>query len=127
MAKASARMSWDDEALRRKLITLSPKVDSYVHAVVSYSADRCVGFMKENARWTDRTGAARAGLRAEPEWVPQKLHAIHLFHSVLYGIWLEIRFAGRYAIILPTIQVQGPATMRLLEKLFRKLNTAGIG
>lgn len=125
MAKPRATFGFDNHIIPN-LDTLSDKVDRYVHGVVSYSADRCVGFMKQNAKWTDRTGAARAGLRAEPEWQPKKLHAIHLFHSVLYGIWLEIRFGGKYGIIIPTLNIQGPATMRLLSKLFAKLKAGGI-
>lgn len=124
MAKSS--LSWDDSQLRRGIATLSPKVDAYVHAVVEYSSHRVIRYAKENASWTDRTAAARSGLRTVVEWRPLKLHAIHLFHSVKYGIWLEIRFSGRYAIILPTIAIQGPATMRLLEKLFAKLGKGGV-
>jgi hypothetical protein len=31
-----------------------------------------------------------------------------LQHTVEYGIWLEIRWGGRYAIIVPTIEQLGP-------------------
>lgn len=126
MAKTGGTFQFDDSSLKRALAALSPKVDAYVHAVVSYNADRSVAYMKENASWTDRTGAARAGLRAETEWKPRVFHAIHLFHMVKYGIWLEVRFAGKYAIILPTIKVYGPATMKMLNGLFKKLNSGGL-
>ena len=77
--------------------------------------------MKTTAPWTDRTGNARSGLSSKVDWVPKKLHAIHLFHRVPYGIFLEVRWAGRFAVILPTIRQFGPDTMRLLSKLFARL------
>jgi len=123
---SSSSFTFDDAALRRQLATFSPKVDAYVHAVMDYSSHRVIAFAKQNAPWRDQTGAARAGLRVDVEWRPMKLHAIHLFHSVLYGIWLEIRFAGKYAIIIPTLKDQGPATMKLLRGLFARLGKGGL-
>jgi hypothetical protein len=36
---------------------------------------------------------------------------IDLFHTVEYGIWLEIRWDGRFAIIQPTLEHFGPEVM----------------
>lgn len=126
-SKAKGGMTFDSAVLKRNLEQLDDRVDSYIAAVVDYSSDKTVAYAKETAPWTDRTGNARSGLRTETEWIPKKSHSIFLFHSVLYGIWLEIRWAGKYAVILPTLKVQGPATMRLLEKLFSKLKSGGLG
>jgi hypothetical protein len=43
---------------------------------------------------------------------------IIIAHGVPYGIWLEVRFSGRYAIIGPTLVYTGDLTMRLLGNLF---------
>jgi hypothetical protein len=121
-----ATFTYDDASLKRALTDLPDRIDAYVHATVDYGSQKVVAYAKQNAPWRDRTGAARSGLRTVTEWEPRKRHAIVLFHSVLYGIWLEVRFAGRYAIILPTLQVQGPEVMRLLNRLFDRLGTGGI-
>jgi hypothetical protein len=123
---SSASFTFDDTILRRRLEDLPDRLDAYVHATVDYGSQKVVAYAKQNAKWRDRTGAARSGLRTVTEWEPRKRHAIVLFHSVTYGIWLEVRFAGRYAIILPTIQVMGPEVMRLLNKLFSRLGSGGI-
>jgi len=123
---SSGTFTYDNKTLQRNLEELPDRVDAYVHATVDYGSQKVVAYAKQNATWTDRTGAARSGLRTITEWVPRKRHAIVLFHSVTYGIWLEVRFAGRYAIILPTLQVQGPEVMRLLNKLFDRLGTGGL-
>ena len=77
-------------------------------------AKRVEQYAKDNAKWDDRTGDARSGLTALGQ---QRLstYTITLFHTVDYGIWLEVRWAGKYAIILPTIQAMGPELMRELE------------
>lgn len=121
MARADARLEFDATTLDRQLGQLAPRVDAYVGAVMDYSAQICVSYMKQNAPWTDRTGNARSGLRAEVIREPLRRYAISLFHSVKYGIWLEIRWGGKYSIILPTIRVQGPDVMRRLSKLFAKI------
>jgi hypothetical protein len=76
------------------------------------------------ARWTDRTGNARSGLTAIADNSrSQSWHyEIVLFHSVPYGIWLEVRFAERYAIIKPTIRYEAPqyfdTASQVLNKMF---------
>jgi hypothetical protein len=67
-------------------------------------------YAKEHAPWDDRTGDARAGLTAKGE---QRLvyYAITLYHTVSYGIWLEVRWDGKYAIIVPTLEHMGPQLM----------------
>lgn len=104
---------------------LPDRVDGMVHAIMDYQSTKALSYMKVNAKWTDRTGNARNGLGTEVGWIPRVSHSIRLFHRMWYGIFLEVRWAGKYAIILPTIQQFGPDTMRLLEKLFRKLNGGG--
>ena len=120
-------MSFTKRELGRNLEQFPDRVDGAVHAVMEYQGQKAASHMKTNARWTDRTGNARNGLGYKVTWEPKVLHAIHLFHRVSYGIFLETRWAGRYAIILPTIQQFGPDTMRLLDKLFRRMGAGGGG
>jgi hypothetical protein len=73
-------------------------------------------YAKTNAPWNDRTGDAREGLTAVGE---QRLvrYTITLYHTADYGIWLEVRWDGKYAIILPTLEAMGPALMQELAVL----------
>jgi hypothetical protein len=71
-------------------------------------------YAQQNAPWEDRTGEARRGLTAIGEQRLTK-YTITLFHTVSYGIWLEVRWDGRFAIIVPTIEVMGPRFMETLE------------
>lgn len=125
--KGSGRsFTFDDRDLRLNLNNLGPQVDGYVHAVCDYSGTNALGYAKRTAPWRDRTGNARNGLSLDVEWEPMVRHAIVLFHRVTYGVFLETRWAGRFAIIIPTVRKYGPETMRLLDKLFRKLKTRGV-
>lgn len=73
-------------------------------------------YAKDNAPWEDRTGDARDGLKAIGE---QRLttYTITLYHTTSYGLWLEVRWDGKYAIIVPTLEVMGPRYMAELAAL----------
>lgn len=96
------------------------KVNEASWAIAQYNAPRVESYMKDNAPWTDRTGNARNGLAARPYRDNNEV-GIVLFHQVPYGIYLETRFDGRYAIIQPTIDTLGPQIMaqynRILERM----------
>jgi hypothetical protein len=79
------------------------KLDAQVAQTVDYFALRTEEYAKQNAPWTDRTGNARNLLHAEAFHEPPVRHGITLSHGVPYGIWLEIRFEGKNAIIGPTL------------------------
>ena len=117
----NSTLIFNSTTLTRKISALPDRIDGQVHAVVARQADSAAGWMKTNARWTDRTGNARGGLSSKVGWIPKKEHSITVFHRVSYGIFLEVRWAGRFAIILPTLQKYGPDTMRMLENLFSRL------
>lgn len=75
-------------------------------------AEELVKYAKENAPWGDRTGFARSGLSGQVDSDGQNL-TVSLFHTAPHGVWLEVRWNGRYAIILPTIEKKGS---ELLER-----------
>jgi hypothetical protein len=111
----------DVTPLLKGVVMLDRKLDNGVAGVFEYYDSRIETHMKSSAPWTDRTGNARSGLRAKAGHAPFKSHWIDLWHSVPYGIWLEVRFAGRYAIVIPTIVQYGPKIMGTLNKLFARL------
>jgi hypothetical protein len=69
-------------------------------------------YAKTNAPWTNRTGNARSGLHAEIT-VSDDRNTFELLmaHSVFYGVFLENRWSGKFAILMPTINYIGQLLM----------------
>lgn len=104
-----------------RIDTLSRGLASFVFKTMDSMADKAnefadelVQYAKDNAPWEDRSGDARAGLDSAVTASNGELE-IDLYHTVDYGIWLEVRWGGRYAIIIPTIERMGP-------KLYARMN-----
>lgn len=97
------------------------RLDGAVAATFAYHEQRAIEYMRSNAQWTDQTGNARNGLLAKAFHEPLQKHVLVLYHSVPYGIWLEIRNQGRYAIIEPSIERIGQEIMDTLRDLMRSL------
>lgn len=98
-----------EKAMRAAWITaqtMSPDVENY---------------MKLNAPWTDRTSNARNGLAARAYREGKEI-GIVLYHQVDYGIWLEVKNEGRFAIIQPTIDAMGPEVMRRYNRLLDRMD-----
>jgi len=89
-----------------------------VYALASEWASRLAAEMRSTAPWTDRTGNARRGLFGRVVRIAAGAVLI-LGHSVSYGIYLERRWAGRYAIVTPTLQRNYAAIMASLQQLVR--------
>ena len=102
---------------------ISTGLDNYGRRVLAaafelgvYFAATIEAYAKQNAVWTDRTGNARQGLTAKAFKVGTAV-VIYLFHTMSYGKWLEIAHAGRFAIILRTLEFHYPLIMDALRKL----------
>ena len=113
-------VDWTDGDLVGNLREFSPKVELALAAIMQYEAPNVEGHARSTALWTDRTGNARGSLTARA-FARGHTHGIRLSHGVPYGIWLEVRFAGRYAVIDPTIQHMGPKVMETCTLLFGRL------
>lgn len=70
-------------------------------------------WMKQNRKWTDRTGQARATLSAEVIDVTGRATIILLTHGVDYGVFLEMK--PHLQIIGPTLDYWGPRLMRDMQ------------
>lgn len=88
---------------------------------MEYQARRSESFMRANAPWTDRTSNARNGLKAIPQSSGTS-HSILLTHSMPYGIWLEVRWSGKYGIIPEAVRQGGQELMGLLNKLMEAIS-----
>jgi hypothetical protein len=84
-------------------------------ATAHYVAPQIQSDMRSNAPWQDQTSNARNGLFAKVV-VATNAVSIVLYHSVPYGIWLELRWSGKYAIITPSLAKWGPKYFELLAK-----------
>lgn len=91
----------------------NPEAEQAIRMVLEYWAARAVTQMRQNAEWTDRTSNARNGL-ASRTFIEGDSAVLVLFHTMPYGIWLEIRWSGRYAIIGPTLDDIAPKVLRMV-------------
>lgn len=87
--------------------------------VANQRAEEAAQWMKDNAVWEDRTGAARAGLHVEVREGPAVLAELVFAHgeNVPYGVWLEIAHGGNFAIIAPAIDYWGPRLMQDIQRI----------
>lgn len=115
---ARVRLTYNDKELRRNLQDVEARYDEMFRFIVDYHAVQGVADMKTNAPWTDRTSAARNGLFTVTEHSPGH-YTIIFSHTVHYGFWLEVKFSGRDAIIMPTVQSRGHALMEDIRKRLR--------
>jgi hypothetical protein len=67
-------------------------------------AQEILNYAQANAPWADRTGDARRGLDVAVQQDPEAI-IIQLYHTVDYGLWLEVIQSGRFAIIMPTLEL----------------------
>lgn len=104
-----AQMAREVENYKKKLLAA-------VYALAVAWAERLEAYAKVTAPWTDRTGNARRLLNGRA--VKLAMGAVLILgHGVPYGIYLERRWAGRYAVINPTLTANYAAIMASLEAL----------
>lgn len=116
-----AGFSFDVDDLERGLEKMASKIDDAFRIYAETSGQKLVDAAKENRKWTDRTGHARARLNSSVATISSG-YRIYLAHGVDYGIWLELAHGKRFAIIPQTIEYVGtfeimPGFNKLLERL----------
>lgn len=122
---ARVKVEFDDKQLKENLESFDSDFRTAFRAVTDRRAAVSTGWMKQNAPWTDRTGAARVGLMA---WADHAAtyEAINFAYSINYGIWLEVANNRRFSIIQPAMRIMGEAWMRDLQFLIDRMQSAGI-
>lgn len=96
---------WGDKVVFNTLV-------SHLNAQAKVIEER----MRREAPWTDQTGDARRKLAATVEVDGRRVN-LYLAHGVPYGVWLELRNGGRYAVVGPMTMRIGPEIMRSLAGL----------
>lgn len=135
----SSRIEWSgDRQVRQNMAAYGERAKEVKVRVAQYWAPQIQTQARNNATWTDRTGNARQSLRAySSEDVPPKFGgseavdypspsdlakntvALYLSHGMQYGVYLETRHQGRYAIIMSTLQAFYPRISQMLREVFR--------
>jgi hypothetical protein len=75
-------------------------------------------WMKAERLWIDRTNNARSGLYAEVESTLTQI-VISFDHTMEYGVFLEFKNQGEYAIIAPALDHFAPKFWADVQALFR--------
>jgi hypothetical protein len=117
---ARVRAEFNDKKLRKNLQTFDSKLRRNINMIFEYNAAYATGWMKQNARWTDRTGAARTGLTATHH-SGKEFEELFLAYSVNYGIWLEVANDRKYAILTPALRIMGDKIMRDMTYLIDRM------
>lgn len=116
--------TWDTSKFK-DVKHMEDKLQRALYGVVKYWDGPVEEHMKHKAPWTDRTTNARNGLFATAQKSAANLaastFAIILGHTVDYGIYLETKNNGKYAIIMPTIELYAPKVMKTLTKIMNRL------
>jgi len=115
------RITWYYDSLTPRMLALPVAVDQAIEELLEELAQEVQNYAQTNAPWEDQSGEARRGLTAEVVDGGMFHNAIVLYHTVDYGIWLEVRWNGRYAIIMPTVEHFGPLVMGELSSVFGRI------
>jgi len=92
------------------------QVRRQVERVANRNAAKIEAWMRANAPWTDRTGQARATLKAEVIDITGQAALILLQHGTDYGgLYLETMQGGRFAIVGPAIDTWAPVIWRDIQ------------
>lgn len=120
MAAKSATIVWQvpPEALARNVGDYVQRMLSAVYDLATYFAARIEAAAKQGARWTDRTGIARQGLTGKAVKTATGV-VLYLFGQARYQIWLEVKNAGRFAVILRTLEAHYSPLMDAIRRLLR--------
>lgn len=118
---ARGAMVWMPDTLTPRLVKMPKNFNKKLNVFMELQSEKVQDFMRLNAPWTDRTGNARQGLFAKNVSDDSKF-SIVCYHTVPYGVWLEVANDSNYAVILPTIKREGARIMGDLDKFFQRLS-----
>jgi hypothetical protein len=127
-----ARVEWSrQQNVRDGMANYGRDVKAAKLRLAQFFAAKIEEDAKIHAEWQDRTGNARQSLRGytnqdapggypNPADLAEDAIALYLSHGMDYGVYLETRYAGAYAIILPVLQRWYPEITKALKEIFRR-------
>jgi hypothetical protein len=113
-------VNWTHDTLTPNLAVSAATLHKRLDVFMAYQEDKVQDYMRTNAPWTDQTSNARNGLFAKAS-EGDPVHNIVCYHTMPYGVFLEVRHEGRFAIITPTIINEGQRIMQALHKFLDKM------
>jgi hypothetical protein len=117
-----AKIVWKSNS--REMVRKLREGPKLVHKASVVIANRMApeveNYAKLHAPWQDQTGNARNGLAARAYEEGTNV-GIVVYHQVSYGIYLELRWGGRYAIIRPTVDAMGDRVMQQYNNLLSRI------
>lgn len=114
----------DPKTIADKLKGATEKAHFYLSRTTELYSLRAETYAKSKAPWTDRSTNARSGLASTYRGEISSSGArfeIDVFHRVPYGIWLELKYNGKWSIINKTISVEGPRFFSTANKVMAKM------
>ena len=76
-----------------------------VEAVAKVSAATMQNYARQNRRWEDQSGHARAELHGGSYWQTMDTMMIYVAHGMSYGVYLELANEGHYSILEESVNV----------------------
>lgn len=117
----SSKGFFSTSTLQRGLAQFELKMREHIEQIAEDFAQELVDYAQTHAPWDDRTGDAREGLSVQVESARGGNILVTLFHTVDYGVWLEVRWGGKYAIIIPTVEQKGPELLARMQHMMDRI------
>jgi hypothetical protein len=102
-------------SMLRGIAIASVEVPHHLENEVLDVAVQALEYAQANAPWADITGDARSGLDVDVRMEGEVI-VWEMSHSVDYGLYLETRWNGKFAIIMPTLEMFAPQIGRGLNE-----------
>lgn len=123
MQSVASSFSWTGN-LGEKLKNAPSQAAFYLSRTTEYYSLHAETYAKTKAPWTDRTGNARSGLGST--WSANisseaAKFEIDIYHRVPYGIWLEVKYNGKYSIINKTVNIEGNKFFKTANQVMAKM------
>lgn len=119
-ADFALELVWDNRHILSNMKRGGKALEREIDQRLQFQAPRLEAFMKTTAPWTDQTGNARNGLAARAYNTGSE-QGIILYHQVPYGVYLELKNDGKFAIIIPTLEAVGPDVMASIDRLLERM------
>lgn len=98
------------DTVSENIFRYGQKIQKDTQDAMENLAKEMEAYAKQNAPWQDDSTDARSGLKAKAIHGPDNT-TIFLGHTMPYGIWLEVRWGGKFAIIVPTLRQFAPRVL----------------
>lgn len=120
-----ARVEFTYNSLEPNLKKLPAVLERNLYQIMRFHEPQLRSAARHDAPWKDRSGNARSGQDVKVLVPRPWVYELVLFGKVPYQIWLEIRWSGKYANIMPTIRWYAPKVKASYTKLLSRLNMKG--